>query len=550
MKDIDMLMENVGQKSKQPNRQKYVNSWNNITSRGRKEWNMISWREKSKNSKANHSRDPVLNALSQGQRNANTTRRSIHGISSQGNQVPMLSGSDPTHRFSKTSGAVPTAARKVETSIRLSILGDEGEHEYDEESVPLPPAPRTKRKRAIDTENAVANILPRFAASTSNFKVLSSRSDELSRDRIWNAGTGEIAIPNLSSNDDRERQIGLDLDAPRKKKRRTRGHESNDCLTNPLRPQDVSSSRANPSHSTGAQSRVRQHQERNYRLGRQPARATSSAIEGSQTQTYTPQSPYPINDIPSYQTPYTYTHNQIPYGNPTSIHTSSNGPRDSSLCGIANELGLPPSFYGATMKQVQHNCSNGGYVDPLRRYSDPPKINPYQTINGLGSFGDGLGYEGAQHYLWRRASDPLGSSGYGNAYGSLDYHEKAGQSQCHAPPHSGQVQHSWMNDPYITKFGEVANHFPEESVHLQPIFGPQQRFSSPIGLNGYVESLGREVARVHEQQPMPAFENHSQINAAVATAPLQNWQPIGETAYPTNAGYVSLNGDQKMFSTE
>ena len=429
------------------------------------------------------------------------------------------------------------AARKVETSIRLSILGDEGEHENDEESAPLPPAPRTKRKRATDTENAVANILPRFTASDSNFRVASSKSDELSRDRSWNAGTGEIAIPNFSSDDGRERQIGLDSDAPRKKKRRTRGQKSNDWLTDPLRPQDISSSQANPSHSTGTRSRIRQHQERNRRLGRQPARATSSAIESSQTQTYTPQSLYPINNIPSYQTPYTYTRNEMPYGNPTSILASSNGPRDSSLRGIANELALPPSFYGETMEQAQRNCSNGGYVDPLRRYSDPPLINPYQTMNGLGSFGDRLDYEGAQHYPWRRASDPLASSGYGNAYESLDYHEQAGQSQYHAPRDIGQVQQSRTNDPYIAYIGDVANHLPEESLQIQPIFGPQPQLNSPIGFNGYVESLGPEVTRVHEQQPMPAPEYHNQINAAMVTAPLGNWQPIGETASPTTAGH-------------
>lgn len=67
----------------------FTNALNNHCSRGRAEWYMVSWREKSKSDKTNQKRDKVLAALSPAQINANSTVGSTPGSNGPGPAVPL-----------------------------------------------------------------------------------------------------------------------------------------------------------------------------------------------------------------------------------------------------------------------------------------------------------------------------------------------------------------------------------------------------------------------------------------------------------------------------
>ena len=103
-KDIDVLMENVGKRLLQPHMGSFINARQNTLSRGRQDWYMVSWREKSKGGSANMARDEVLSALSQQQINANTTRGNTPGPDLQGNIVPL-----PVGRRSRNPPPQPAA---------------------------------------------------------------------------------------------------------------------------------------------------------------------------------------------------------------------------------------------------------------------------------------------------------------------------------------------------------------------------------------------------------------------------------------------------------
>lgn len=82
-------MEHVGKRSRQPVQRKFTNGINNVCTRGRKDWFMISWREKSKAKKKNGARDKVLGALKETQIAMNWTRGSTPGPDGFGNIVPL-----------------------------------------------------------------------------------------------------------------------------------------------------------------------------------------------------------------------------------------------------------------------------------------------------------------------------------------------------------------------------------------------------------------------------------------------------------------------------
>ena len=550
-KDIDVLMEHVGQRAKQPDRQKYINSWNNILRRGREDFSMVAWREKSKNEKSNKTRDKVLGALSQGQIRANTTRSLPSGLNLQGNQAPMQSGPGSSHRSSNATVTISTVAAKSDASTRMparrsraaSLYASEevadDETEGDDVAARLPPALTLKRKRAIDAGNAIDSSLQASPAPEFETGVRSSRIEGGSNNRTRNDQQGVVDIANISNSHGRERQRGLNPDAYRSKKQRMRGkNDLNDSLMDPLCPSNGFPLQANPNYTTEAQRQVRHHRERNRRLGRQSAQATSAAIESSQAQMYTRRAPYPISQISSYQALDDHTGSYANHGNTMGFDSNVNAARDSSLRGIANELGLAPSFYGEAMDQVQNMYLSGGYVNPLRRYSDPPAVSPYQSINNQGSFADEFGQNQPQNDPPRKASDPLGSFSYGNAYGSLVHQEHAGQGQYFASPDCGQIQQSSVNDPYITDAGDfIADPFPDVSYAIQPVVEPQSQIDSPVGANGYVESLAAEVDAQHIMR-VPEVQN--QTTAATIMEPFGDRRPAGETASPTTAGFYPL----------
>ncbi|KAL6720004.1 hypothetical protein ACLMJK_001925 [Lecanora helva] len=183
-KDLDVLMEFVGQKAKQPIRQRYINSWNMLVRRGREEKGMISWREKSKQGKDNMTRDLVVNSLSRRQIAANTTRRLPGDTSRRGTQahVPSRQGSRATTTTAASTQAsssqtatantrtstsrattvgrqessskgghgshAPTRSRKPASPLSDDDLTDaDADGDTDEDVIPAP-APKPKRKRA------------------------------------------------------------------------------------------------------------------------------------------------------------------------------------------------------------------------------------------------------------------------------------------------------------------------------------------------------------------------------------------------------------------
>ena len=131
-KDIDVLLEHVGKRQRQPNRQKYINSFNNICARGRADWMMVSWREKSKVNASNKTRDHVLDGLSQQQKLMNTTRGSTPGLNLAGNRVPV-----PTRQRRGNPGK-GAASRQASVSVAGPSNRD-------------PPRPASRRPRANNT---------------------------------------------------------------------------------------------------------------------------------------------------------------------------------------------------------------------------------------------------------------------------------------------------------------------------------------------------------------------------------------------------------------
>ena len=168
-KDIDMLMEYTGSKEKQPDRQKFINAFNNTCNRGRQGWSIISWREKSKNSKDNVARDTVLAGLTPNQIAANTTRGLTPGPNLQGGVVPLPPARrprGPNKRPSKrTTGAAPRGRRNnpIEVDENANdeareadnVDGDaddytdadaDGETDHEVDLLPQPdPVPKRKR---------------------------------------------------------------------------------------------------------------------------------------------------------------------------------------------------------------------------------------------------------------------------------------------------------------------------------------------------------------------------------------------------------------------
>lgn len=107
-----MLMEYAGRRLKQPNERKFINARNNECSRGRRDWFMVSWRERSKGNKTNATRDRVLAALDQTQLTLNTTRGSTPGLDRFGNVVPTPTRRrhHPTHSNIATTTAANTTS--------------------------------------------------------------------------------------------------------------------------------------------------------------------------------------------------------------------------------------------------------------------------------------------------------------------------------------------------------------------------------------------------------------------------------------------------------
>ena len=512
---------------------------------------MISWREKSKNEKSNLARDSVLDALSQGQRTANTTRSSAPGVHPQVNNVPTPNGLGPRHRSSKAAAVIRTAAAKSDASRRmparqskagLSYAFEEvvdGEDDDRELARTLPSTSRPKRKRVIDADNATENDLRDLGASSFAPGGGSSRSEVLSEDRGQHGEPAANLAPYVVTNHNRERQIEVNSDAHRNKKRRGQGRDkSNELPMDTLWPQNGLSSQANRGHTTEAQRHLRHSQLRNRRLGRQPAQATSSALGIPPAAPFSTQAPYTINDLPGYQIPNGYSSSRMTDNDGTGFVSNMNSARDSSLRGIANELGLARSYYGETLEQAQGMNSNGGYMDPPRRYSDPLAVNPYQNVNDQGSFDDGMGYIQPQSYPPRRATDPLASFSYGNAYGNLGYNEQDGQGQYLASTDSGQIEQSWAHNPYVTNTSNVTtNAAPRVPYAAYSIFQSPPQFSSPVEGSGYVESPEAEVAPQNEQDTLLNSEYHSQVNAFTATDSIGDRQPADETASSTAASY-------------
>ena len=102
---IDMLMDNVGKRANQPNKAKFINARNNVCSRGRQDFFMVSWREKSKGQKGNQARDSVLERLGPTRLSHNTTRGVTPGPDGNGNVIPISNAPRP-RRAATTTGTI------------------------------------------------------------------------------------------------------------------------------------------------------------------------------------------------------------------------------------------------------------------------------------------------------------------------------------------------------------------------------------------------------------------------------------------------------------
>ena len=510
---------------------------------------MISWREKSKNDKSNHSRDSVLNALSQGQRNANTTRAPTSGPNLQGIQLPMTMVQHPRTSTATTNNSRPTTKSnpasivstrrsKAGSSHPLDVLPDNEDGE-DVETTVLSPKP--KRKRTDSSRDAVNAISGDPAASELRPNAGRSRYAEATEDFDQPDELATSSSSSFSRVRNGERTVNPHIDCQRQKRRRTLGDgEPDNWHISPPLPQNNSYAQGDAGHSTETQRQLRHYQGRNRRLRRQPAQATSSALNTRPAPTYWPQVPYPMDNSRGYQTLNGYTDSQLTQSNTMGFNASINGTRDSSLRGIANELGLEPSFYGETMEEVQRMNANGGYVNPPRRFSDPSNINSYQTIADQGDYVDAMGYGQTQYQPPRRASDPLATLSNGNAYGYLEYGEQANQGQYPTSTDSGLMQQSWAHTPYITNAGDVtADAAPALSYTALPEFVSLPQFYPPVVGNGYSESLEAEVAPEDEQRPRCIYEYNDQDNAAATTKPPGDVRPAGETTSTTAAGSLA-----------
>lgn len=160
--------------------QEVHNALNNICSRARQDWFIVSWRERARGAKQNVARDSVLAELDEIQRTLNTTWDSTPGLDLFGNQVLMPAGRrhsttstiQPRKRRSKSSACSSTRLRRApQYSGASRLLGREDEEDTAAEArgysngddndsdVELNPmaqrSSRPKRKRATTVNFAV-----------------------------------------------------------------------------------------------------------------------------------------------------------------------------------------------------------------------------------------------------------------------------------------------------------------------------------------------------------------------------------------------------------
>ena len=164
--DIDMRMEHVGDREilTQP---KFINNLNNMCSRARERFSMISWREKSKQNKPNKIRDNVIQRLNQQQLNDNTTRGTTPGLVDPSNAsgpripVPVVKAGRSVKR--PAANAVQQVAAQAGPSTRkrkaapLSFDNEDdqrdSEPEWDEKSEPTTTPKRRRIAITVDSDD-------------------------------------------------------------------------------------------------------------------------------------------------------------------------------------------------------------------------------------------------------------------------------------------------------------------------------------------------------------------------------------------------------------
>lgn len=211
-----MLMENVGKRFVEPQDRKpddpgsFTNCINNRCRMGCIEWNMVSWREKSKLDKPNETRDGVFNGLTPAQKEGNTTRGKTPDPDILGDVVPLPPSKRKTNRrhaasSTQTGNSRPKSSsgrsRKTKQKSRKSRNNDEADEDVDLEGIDLDfhwdsnaaietravSRPQRRSARAItylvdgaseDSADSEFKLVERPTASTKRKRVHTDEDDE------------------------------------------------------------------------------------------------------------------------------------------------------------------------------------------------------------------------------------------------------------------------------------------------------------------------------------------------------------------------------------
>lgn len=401
-----MLMEHVGRRLRQPIQRKFTNALNNACSRGRQDWSMVSWRDKSTSAKNNGARDWVIAKLDDTQRALNTTRGSTPGLDRFGNRVPMpterrhrnSTHAQPRKLRSKPSDHPSTRLRKAaqssksqdgdeeeETAVEGSGDDDDDDDDSDVDLYTMPlPVSRPKRKRATNAEYAVEEQFDVSANSGFELNTDSKRTQTKQQDSDEDGETFEQR-PKISTRGKAKQFQYTESHVQEKEPPRTRRRNDVGAISlKPLSQQPPSSISTNVSHSSKHKPKPRYVEEtqRNH-MYRPPPHSTSYTQDISPSNPYASQAAYGVtpglsgtcHDLyaPKQATiPSTITHGLVNNGDPrTYLPDTASGHRVYRQ----QPIYAPQRIAGAEQAMLMH--SRNGHI------SLAPD-EPYRATNGAG----------------------------------------------------------------------------------------------------------------------------------------------------------------------
>lgn len=394
-----MLMEHVGKRLKQPIQRKFTNALNNACSRGRQDWSMVSWRDKSTSAKNNGARDWVIAKLDDTQRALNTTRGSTPGLDRFGNRVPMPAErrhrnsihAQPRKLRSKPSDRPSARLRRAakspesqdgdeeeETAVEGSGDDDNDDDDSDVDLYTMPlPVSWPKRKRATPAEYAVEEQFDVSANSGFELDTDSKVTQTKQHGETFEGQRPEVSTRGKAKQFQYKESHVQEKEPPRTRRRNDVGEIS----LKPLSQQPPSSISTNVSHSSKPKPKPQYvEQTQRNRMYRLPPHSTSYAQDRSHSNPYASQAAYgglssTYHDMyaPRQATiPSTITQGVVDTGIPRTYL-----PVTASGHGVYQQQPIYDPQRSAGLEQAMLMHSRNGHI------SQAPD-EPYRATNGAG----------------------------------------------------------------------------------------------------------------------------------------------------------------------